>query len=61
MVIKVKFQVEVFMKVIDYIVFTFLCAIYGVASATANIKMKSWEYWIILGCIVGAFLCGKFA
>lgn len=43
------------------IIFILLCGLYGLASATANVKIKSWEYWIILGCIVGAFWCGKFA
>lgn len=44
-----------------YIIYLALCVLYGVASATADVSMKRWEYWIILGCIVGAFWCGKYA
>lgn len=44
-----------------YIIYIALCAIYGVASVTANVKINSWEYWVILGCIVGAFWCGKYS
>lgn len=43
------------------IIFILLCALYGAASATANVKLKNWEYWIMLGCVIGAFWCGKFA
>lgn len=43
------------------IIFILLCALYGVASAEANVGLKKWEYWIMLGCVIGAFWCGKFA
>ena len=25
-----------------------------------EIKIKNWKYWAILGCIIGAYFCGKY-
>lgn len=43
-----------------YIIYLMLCVFYGVISNIANIDLKDWKYWAILGCIVGAYICGRF-
>lgn len=39
-------------------VFVFLCAIYGSVWSTMNMNIASWQYWVILFCLVGAYICG---
>lgn len=39
-------------------VFIFLCTIYGAICSTMNINISGWQYWVILFCLLGAYICG---
>ena len=43
-----------------YILYLLLCGFSGFVMAKADIKVKNWKYWAILGCIIGAYFCGKY-
>jgi hypothetical protein len=40
------------------LVFILLCAINGFALASANVKTSSWQYWVVLSCVCGSYICG---
>lgn len=46
---------------VSNIIYMLLLVIYGLTSGIANLRIRDWEYWIILGCIIGAFWCGYYA
>ena len=46
------------MKTVTYIIYIFLCAFVSVVCAKSNIDLKDWQYWAVLGSVIGAYLCG---
>ena len=40
-------------------IYIFLCALYGAVTITIDIGIKDWQYWVMLGCVVGAYICGR--
>ena len=47
--------------IMDYIIYLALCGFSGVICARADIEVNDWKYWAILGCVIGAYFCGKYA
>lgn len=43
---------------VSYFVYILLCAIVGVTSVKAGLYFNDWQYWVILGCVIGAYICG---
>ena len=39
-------------------VFYMLAAIHGAVCTSANITISSWQYWVLLGCMIGSYICG---
>jgi hypothetical protein len=39
-------------------VFILFAAIHGAVCASANINFFNWQYWILLACVCGAYICG---
>lgn len=39
-------------------VFILLCSIYGGVWSAMNMNISSWQYWVILFCLLGAYICG---
>ena len=39
-------------------IFYMLAAINGAVCVSANITISSWQYWVLLGCTIGAYICG---
>lgn len=48
-------------NIIAYCIYLLLCGFSGVICARADIEVKDWKYWAILGCVIGAYFCGKYA
>ena len=46
------------MKVVAYIIYIFLCAFVGVVCVKSDLYLRDWQYWAILGSVIGAYLCG---
>ena len=42
----------------ENVVFTLLCAIVGGTLANLNVNVSDLRFWIILGCVGGANICG---
>ena len=45
----------------ENIIYLVLCGFSGAVCARADIKIKDWKCWAILGCVIGAYFCGKYA
>ena len=43
---------------VTYIIYLFLCAFVSVVCVKLNLGLKDWQYWAILGSVIGAYLCG---
>ena len=39
-------------------VFILLASINGAVCSSANVSISSWQYWVLLGCVCGAYICG---
>ena len=46
------------MKVVAYIIYIFLCGLVGVVCGNLDLFLKDWQFWALLGSVVGAYLCG---
>lgn len=46
------------MKVVAYIIYLFLCAFTGVVCVKSGLCLGDWQFWAILGSVVGAYFCG---
>lgn len=44
-----------------YIIYLVLCGLQGFTCAMADIEIKNWKYWVLFGCVIGAYFCGKYA
>ena len=42
------------------IIYVISATISGLACSTADVGIATWQYWVITGCVTGAFLCGRF-
>lgn len=42
------------------IIYLLLCGLHGFTCARAGIGIKDWKFWVLLGCVIGAYLCGKY-
>ncbi len=40
-------------------IYYLLCAITGGVLSTANVTLSNWRFWVILGCVIGAYVCGR--
>ena len=40
-------------------IYYFLCAIVGGVLSTLNASLSSWQFWVILACMIGAYICGR--
>jgi hypothetical protein len=38
--------------------FFLLCSISGGVCASANVDIHTWQYWVILLCVLGSYVCG---
>lgn len=47
-------------SIIAYGIYLLLCGFIGFVCARADIEIKDWKYWVILGCVIGAYFCGKY-
>lgn len=47
-------------KHIAYFVYLAILIIYGVVSSSADIYLNNWRYWVLLACVIGAYVCGTF-
>ena len=43
---------------LSYIIYIFANAIAAFICAKVGLKIKDWEYWGIMICIITAFICG---
>ena len=41
------------------IIYVILATISGLACSTADVGIATWQYWVITGCVIGAFVCGR--
>ena len=39
-------------------IYIILCAVVGGTLAKLNANISDWRFWIILGCVCGANICG---
>ena len=46
------------MKVVAYIIYLFLCAFISIVCAKSDLHLGDWQYWAILGSVIGAYICG---
>ena len=42
-----------------YTIYIAICALAGATMATTACDFKSWQFWVILSCVVGAQICGR--
>lgn len=40
-------------------IYYLLCAIVGGVLSTANVTLSSWQFWVVLICMVGAYAYGR--
>jgi hypothetical protein len=40
------------------IVYYVLCGLGGFVMADANVTWRNWQFWVLIVCIVGSYLCG---
>ena len=38
-------------------IYMLLCAIVGGVLASANVRVSNWQFWVVLGCVIGAHIC----
>ena len=43
-----------------YSIYLFLCALCGFTTATVDVDIKKWQFWVLLFCVMGAYICGKY-
>lgn len=43
-----------------YIIYLILCVVVSVTCSMSNIYIKDIRYWIFLGCVIGAYICGTY-
>ena len=43
----------------EYIIYLALCGLHGFICGRRDIKIKSLDFWVLTGCVIGAYLCGK--
>lgn len=48
------------MKYILFIIYLFLAGYTGVLCSKVGITVKDKKYWCFLGCVIGAYFCGKY-
>lgn len=46
---------------ICYVLYLAICVIVGAVMPLIGYDFKTYQYWVILGCVVSAYLCGYFA
>lgn len=46
-------------KVIAGIIYFLILTIHGVATACNHITVRNGLYWVLLFCIIGAYICGQ--
>lgn len=39
-------------------IYYLLCAIAGFALSSADIFYSDWQWWVVLVCIIGSYICG---
>ena len=54
-----RFGGEIMKSIIAYGIYLLLCGFSGLVCAKADIQVKDWKYWATIGCVIGAYLCGK--
>lgn len=45
---------------IAYFVYLIIMFILGVVLYSTDIYVNNWRYWVIIACIIGAYICGTF-
>ena len=35
-----------------------LCVLMGIMAAILNVRPTNWKWWIMMGCVIGAYFCG---
>ena len=43
-----------------YVIYLAISALAGATMTTTGCDFKSWQFWVIPGCIIGAQICGKY-
>ena len=41
-----------------FYIYLFLCMLNGFALGEAGINFTSWQFWVSIGCVLGAYICG---
>lgn len=47
-------------SVIAYVIYILIGGFVGFICSRADIDVKDWKYWGIIGSVIGAYLCGKY-
>ena len=42
----------------ETLVYIFLCAIVGGTLANVDVDISDWRFWVVLGCVCCANICG---
>jgi hypothetical protein len=42
-----------------YIIYMLLCVINSIVLLTLDVGITSWQYWVSLFCVIGAYICGR--
>lgn len=45
-------------ETIAYLVYLLLMMISGVTMGKCELGFNKWQYWVILACLIGCYICG---
>ena len=41
------------------IIYFLLCGIVGGVFSTLDINITNWQFWVVVSCMSGAYICGR--
>ena len=40
------------------VIFIMLCGLHGALSAKVGVGANTWQYYVLLACVLGSYICG---